>query len=66
MNESTEQAIQKVNTSFYNAFESLSVKRMEEDWKHSDDVVWSIPVGICLLAKLSLQLFVANYLSSLP
>ena len=39
MNKSTEQAIQKVNTRFYNAFESLSLERMEEVWKHSDDVV---------------------------
>jgi hypothetical protein len=49
INESTEQEIQKVNTSFYNAFESLPLERMEEVWKHSDDVVWSIPLGICLL-----------------
>jgi len=39
MNKSTEQAIQKVNTRFYNAFESLSLERMEVVWKHSDDVV---------------------------
>jgi ketosteroid isomerase-like protein len=39
INERTEQAIQKVNTRFYNAFESLSLERMEEVWKHSDDVV---------------------------
>ena len=39
MNKSTEQAIQKVNTRFYNTFESLSLERMEEVWKHSDDVV---------------------------
>jgi ketosteroid isomerase-like protein len=39
MNGSIEQAIQKINTRFYNAFESLSLERMEEVWKHSDDVV---------------------------
>jgi ketosteroid isomerase-like protein len=39
MNESTEQAIQRINTRFYNAFESLSLEKMEEVWKHSDDVV---------------------------
>jgi ketosteroid isomerase-like protein len=39
MNESTEQEMQKINTRFYNAFESLSLERMEEVWKHSDDVV---------------------------
>jgi ketosteroid isomerase-like protein len=39
ISESTEQAIQKINNRFYNAFESLSLERMEEVWKHSDDVV---------------------------
>src|SRR5919108_4399479 len=39
ISESTEQAIQKINTRFYNAFQSLSLERMEEVWKHSDDVV---------------------------
>jgi ketosteroid isomerase-like protein len=39
INERTEQEIQKINTRFYNAFESLSLERMEEVWKHSDDVV---------------------------
>jgi|ERR671939_1161679 ketosteroid isomerase-like protein len=39
ISESTEQAIQKINNRFYNAFESLSLERMEKVWKHSDDVV---------------------------
>ena len=39
MNESTEQEMQKINTRFYNAFQSLSLERMEEVWKHSDDVI---------------------------
>jgi len=39
MNESIEQAIQRINTRFYNAFESLSLERMEEVWKHSNDIV---------------------------
>jgi ketosteroid isomerase-like protein len=39
MDESREQAIQKINTRFYNAFESLSLERMEEVWKHSDDII---------------------------
>ena len=39
MNERTEQVIQKINTRFYNAFESLSLERMEEVWKHSDGIV---------------------------
>ena len=35
----TEQAIRKINNSFYNAFESLSLEKMEEIWKHSEDIV---------------------------
>jgi ketosteroid isomerase-like protein len=50
MNESTEQAIQRINTRFYNAFESLSLEKMEDVWKHSDDVVcvhpgWDLVTG---------------------
>jgi ketosteroid isomerase-like protein len=37
--EKTKQAIQTVNTRFYNAFESLSLERMEVVWKHSDDII---------------------------
>ncbi|MFY9567485.1 MAG: hypothetical protein WAQ29_14130 [Nitrososphaeraceae archaeon] len=39
MDESTEQAIQKINTRFYDAFESLSLERMEEIWKHSEGII---------------------------
>lgn len=39
LDESTEQAIQKINTRFYDAFESLSLERMEEIWKHSEDII---------------------------
>src|SRR5918996_823779 len=39
MDESREEAIQKINTRFYNAFESLSLENMEVVWKHSDDIV---------------------------
>ena len=39
MDESREQALQKINSRFYNAFESLSLERMEEVWKHSDDII---------------------------
>ena len=39
IDESREQAIQKINTRFYNAFESLSLERMEEVWKHGDDII---------------------------
>jgi ketosteroid isomerase-like protein len=38
-NEDMEQTIRKINNRFYNAFGSLSLERMEEIWKHSDDVV---------------------------
>jgi hypothetical protein len=37
--EKTIQAIQDINTRFYNAFESLSLENMEVVWKHSDDIV---------------------------
>jgi hypothetical protein len=37
MNKDTEQAIRKINNSFYNAFEGLSLEKMEELWKHGDD-----------------------------
>ena len=37
--EKTIQAIQEINTGFYNAFESLSLESMEVIWKHSDDIV---------------------------
>ena len=35
----TVQAIWKINNDFYNAFEDLSLEKMEEIWKHSDDIV---------------------------
>jgi hypothetical protein len=34
-----EQTIEEINTRFYKAFESLSIEKMEEVWKHSDDSV---------------------------
>jgi SnoaL-like domain len=39
MNNVTEQTIHEINIQFYKAFESLSLERMEEVWKHSDEVV---------------------------
>jgi hypothetical protein len=42
MDESMEQAIQIINARFYKAFESLSLERMEEVWKHSDDMTLSV------------------------
>jgi ketosteroid isomerase-like protein len=39
MSKITEQTIQDINIQFYKAFESLSLERMEQFWKHSDDVV---------------------------
>jgi ketosteroid isomerase-like protein len=39
MSKITEQTIQDINIQFYKAFESLSLERMEQVWKHSDDVV---------------------------
>ena len=34
-----EQTIEDSNSRFYKAFESLSIEKMEEVWKHSDDVI---------------------------
>jgi hypothetical protein len=34
-----EQIIDNSNSTFYKAFESLSIEKMEEVWKHSDDTV---------------------------
>ena len=34
-----EQQIEDSNARFYKAFESLSIEKMEEVWKHSDDVI---------------------------
>jgi hypothetical protein len=62
MNKSTEQAIQKVNTRFYNVFESLSLERMEEVWKHSDDVVcvhpgWDLFTGWMAVQESWMKIF---------
>ena len=34
-----EQTIEDSNSRFYKAFESLSIEKMEEVWKHSNDVI---------------------------
>jgi hypothetical protein len=34
-----EQAIEDSNSRFYKAFESLSIEKMEEVWKHSNDAI---------------------------
>ena len=34
-----EQGIEDSNARIYKAFESLSIEKMEEVWKHSDDVI---------------------------
>jgi len=34
-----EQTIEDSNSTFYKAFESLSIEKMEQVWKHSDDTV---------------------------
>jgi SnoaL-like domain len=35
----SEQAIEDGNSRFYKAFESLSIEKMEEVWKHSNDAI---------------------------
>jgi hypothetical protein len=34
-----EQTIEESNTRFYKAFESLSIEKMEQVWKHSNDAI---------------------------
>jgi hypothetical protein len=34
-----EQTIEESNTKFYKAFESLSIEKMEQVWKHSNDAI---------------------------
>ena len=34
-----ERSIEASNLRFYKAFESLSIEKMEEVWKHSNDVI---------------------------
>ena len=57
MNKVTEQTIQEINIQFYKAFESLSLERMEEVWKRSDEVVcvhpgWDLFRGWTATGKL--------------
>jgi hypothetical protein len=33
------QAIEASNSRFYKAYESLSIEKMEEVWKHSNDAI---------------------------
>ena len=35
--------VQKINSEFYNAFENLSIERMEGLWKHEENVVCIYP-----------------------
>lgn len=34
-----EQTMEEINTRFYKAFESLSIEKMDELWKHSNDTI---------------------------
>ena len=40
-----DQTIENNNTRLYKAFESLSIEKMEEVWKHSDDTIAYILEG---------------------
>jgi SnoaL-like protein len=37
-NEKVNRTVEDSNAGFYNAFESLSIEKMEQVWKHSDDI----------------------------
>ena len=59
-----EQTIQNINIGFYKAFESLSLERMEEVWKHSDDVVcvhpgWDLFKGVFFILLIMLFALIA-------
>ena len=57
-----EEGIDKSNIRFYKAFESLSLERMEEVWKHGDDVVcvhpgWDLFTGWSQYVRVGRQYF---------
>ena len=54
--------VQKINTEFYHAFENLSIERMEELWKHEDNVVcihpgWDLFIGWLAIRESWITIF---------
>jgi len=54
--------VQKINCEFYNAFENLSIQRMERLWKHEDNVVcihpgWDLFTGWLAIRESWITIF---------
>ena len=54
--------VQKINSEFYNAFENLSIERMEGLWKHEDNVVcihpgWDLYTGWLAIRESWITIF---------
>ena len=54
--------VQKVNSQFYRAFESLSIERMERLWKHEDNIVcihpgWDLFTGWLAIRESWITIF---------
>lgn len=57
-----EQTIENNNTRLYKAFESLSIDKMEEVWKHSDDTIcihpgWEMFTGWTAIRESWIRIF---------
>lgn len=57
-----EQTIENNNTRLYKAFESLSIEKMEEVWKHSDDTIcihpgWEMFTGWTAIRESWIRIF---------
>ena len=57
-----EETIEDSNTRFYKAFETLSIEKMEEAWKHSDDITcihpgWEIFTSWTAIRESWLRIF---------
>src|SRR5436190_23111071 len=54
--------VQKINCEFYNAFENLSIQRMERLWKHGENVVcihpgWDLFTGWLAIRESWITIF---------
>jgi SnoaL-like domain len=57
-----EKAVEKNNTRFYQAFESLSIEKMEEVWNHADNIVcvhpgWDLFTGWTAIRESWIRIF---------
>src|SRR5213593_5177246 len=65
MKEENIEQVQKINCEFYNAFENLSIQRMERLWKHEDNVVcihpgWDLFTGWLAIRESWITIFSNN------